>query len=152
MEQISLDGKVDYKRIYKGHIKKGKISGDNLVGLCPFHDDKKPSFGANLKTGVYNCLACGEKGNAITFLSKIQNIDHKEAYKILLKEAGLYEEQTRKQKPIKYTVDDYCKEKKLDVGYIRSLGVRDGRTGITIPYMDEGGKVISNRPCFSKAS
>lgn len=185
MDEVNLDGKVDYKKIYEGHIKKGKISGDNLVGLCPFHDDKKPSFGANLKTGVYNCLACGKKGNAITFLSKTQNISNKEAYKILLKEAGLYEDKTNSKtqsstystnsinpinstnpvdstkliksansnkytKPTKYTVEDYCKEKKLDVDFIRSLGIRNGRLGITIPYMDEGGEVISNRQRYHK--
>ncbi|MCC5910044.1 MAG: DUF927 domain-containing protein [Clostridiaceae bacterium] len=206
---MNLEEKVDYKKLYEGYIKKGKISGDNLVGLCPFHDDTKPSFGANIKTGVYNCLACGEKGNAITFMAKVEGISNKEAYKLLLKEAGLYDEKhdnredihshkerfpnttnnkeshnaiskssntkdiqnshnqrhnsrdrkdvenTRtktsdKKKAPKYTVKDYCKEKKLSEAFIRFLGIRDGKTGITIPYKDEEGKVLSNRQRYHK--
>ena len=181
---MNLEEKIDYKKFYEGHIKKGKISGDNLVGLCPFHDDTKPSFGANIKTGVYNCLACGEKGNAITFIAKLHGIDNKEAYRLLLREEGLYEENHQESKGVnttkgklsevpnnkknhknttatkpptkkalpKYTVKDYCREKKLPEEFIRSLGIRDGKTGITIPYKDEEGKVISNRQRYHKDS
>ncbi|SET46294.1 Uncharcterized protein, DUF927 family [Natronincola peptidivorans] len=181
---MNLEEKIDYKKFYEGYIKKGKISGENLVGLCPFHDDTKPSFGANIKTGVYNCLACGEKGNAITFIAKLHGVDNKEAYRLLFKEEGLYEEKhygredvsgikdklpkkshkkegnkegratkaSPKKEAPKYTVKDYCREKHLPEEFIRSLGIRDGKRGITIPYKNEEGKVLSNRQRYHRDS
>jgi len=44
---------------------------DNLVALCPFHDDSSPSFAISIHTGLWLCYACGEKGNFRSFLSKL---------------------------------------------------------------------------------
>ncbi|MCM1266060.1 MAG: DNA primase, partial [Candidatus Gastranaerophilales bacterium] len=55
-----------------------KKSGANYWGLCPFHQDKKPSFCVSPSKGIYKCFACGEGGDALTFLMKTQNKDFKE--------------------------------------------------------------------------
>ena len=55
-EMADLDSIVDYKSEY-GVIKKAKITGDQLIGLCPFHDDSNNSFSVNLKTGQWHCFA-----------------------------------------------------------------------------------------------
>lgn len=60
--EINIDQVVDYKAEYSSYIKKHKITGDQLVGVCPFHDDKKESFTANLKTGQWYCFAEGRGG------------------------------------------------------------------------------------------
>ena len=50
--EVDLDRLVDYKTEYCSVIKKHKITGDNLTGLCPFHDDRANSFSVDLKTGM----------------------------------------------------------------------------------------------------
>ncbi len=52
-----------------------KKSGANYWGLCPFHNDKKPSFCVSPSKGIYKCFSCGEGGDALTFLLKTQNKD-----------------------------------------------------------------------------
>lgn len=49
--EVDLDRLVDYRTEYCSVIKKHKITGDNLTGLCPFHDDRANSFSVDLKTG-----------------------------------------------------------------------------------------------------
>jgi hypothetical protein len=53
--------------------------GDEHDCLCPFHDDKRPSFGYNEKTGLWKCQACGEGGNIFQFHMKLHNCDFKTA-------------------------------------------------------------------------
>jgi DNA primase len=47
--------------------------GGSLKGLCPFHDEKTPSFQVTPSRGFYYCFGCGEGGDAITFMQKIDN-------------------------------------------------------------------------------
>ena len=64
---------VNYLDFYTEHIKKLKHeSGDEYKGICPFHEDKNPSFSINTKTGQYQCFSCGAKGNLITFCKKMK--------------------------------------------------------------------------------
>ena len=64
---MDMDQIVDYKTEYSQVIKKHTISGNQLNGLCPFHDDRESSFSVNLQTGQYTCFACGASGNFTTF-------------------------------------------------------------------------------------
>ncbi|MEM9024785.1 MAG: CHC2 zinc finger domain-containing protein, partial [Bacteroidota bacterium] len=45
-----------------------KKRGANLLGLCPFHNEKTPSFNVSPTKGIYKCFGCGEGGDAISFL------------------------------------------------------------------------------------
>ena len=47
-----------------------KKRGSNLIGLCPFHNEKTPSFNVNPARNIFVCFGCGEKGNAAHFLMK----------------------------------------------------------------------------------
>ena len=63
-----------FEVLFKRHIKKSKINGNQLTGLCPFHDDRNPSFSANLETGQWNCFACDDKqGNAKQFAELVED-------------------------------------------------------------------------------
>ena len=53
--------------------------GKSYFGLCPFHNEKTPSFSVEPDRKIYNCFSCGEKGNAVTFLQKTNNISFIEA-------------------------------------------------------------------------
>ena len=52
-----------------------KKSGANYWGLCPFHNDSKPSMSVSPSKGIYKCFACGEGGDALKFLVKVQEIN-----------------------------------------------------------------------------
>lgn len=66
-----------------------KRAGKHFKGLCPFHDDRTPSFTVDPTLGRYRCWACGEKGDAFNWVMKTQNVDFSEALKILAAMAGV---------------------------------------------------------------
>ena len=51
-----------------------KRSGRNLLGLCPFHSEKSPSFSVNEANQFYHCFGCGEGGDVITFVMKTEKV------------------------------------------------------------------------------
>ena len=63
--------------------------GKEWKGLCPFHQDRNPSFSVTRQTGRYKCWSCGEAGDIFTWVMKRQNVDFVEALRILAKEAGV---------------------------------------------------------------
>ncbi|MGG7176508.1 DNA primase [Clostridium paraputrificum] len=86
-----------------------KRSGRNYMGLCPFHNDKSPSFSISQDKQIYKCFSCGEAGNVITFVMKQKNMNFIEAVKTLAEKANIplnlgYEEpsQTTKKKELLY--------------------------------------------------
>ncbi len=66
-----------------------KRRGRNLVGLCPFHGEKTPSFNIYTENGSFYCFGCGTGGDVITFAMKIENLDYMEAVKFLAERAGM---------------------------------------------------------------
>ena len=66
-----------------------KKSGRNFTGLCPFHNDKSPSFSVSPEKQIYKCFSCGEAGNVITFVMKYKKLTFQEAVKYLADKAGI---------------------------------------------------------------
>lgn len=66
-----------------------KRRGKNLVGLCPFHNEKTPSFTVYPETASYYCFGCGAGGEVINFIRNIENLDFVESVKLLADRAGL---------------------------------------------------------------
>ena len=66
-----------------------KRAGRNLNGLCPFHNEKTPSFTVYTDTQSYYCFGCGAGGDAFTFIRNIENLDYIEAVKRLADRAGI---------------------------------------------------------------
>jgi DNA primase len=64
-------------------------AGANFKGLCPFHQEKTPSFMVSPSKMIFKCFGCGVGGNLITFLRDIENISFTEAVKRLAKESGV---------------------------------------------------------------
>ena len=62
-----------------------KKKGANLLGRCPFHNEKTPSFTVSPAKGIYKCFGCGAAGNAVNFLMQYDQITYPEALKILAK-------------------------------------------------------------------
>ena len=66
-----------------------KRRGRNLVGLCPFHGEKTPSFNIYTENGSFYCFGCGTGGDVITFVMKRENLDYLEAVSFLAQRAGM---------------------------------------------------------------
>ena len=66
-----------------------KRSGRNYFGLCPFHNEKSPSFSVSPDKQIFHCFGCGTGGNVISFISKIEGIGFKEAIEVLAEKANI---------------------------------------------------------------
>lgn len=66
-----------------------KKSGRNFTGLCPFHNEKTPSFSVSQEKQIYKCFGCGEAGNVISFVMKEKNLPFVEAVKYLANRANI---------------------------------------------------------------
>lgn len=66
-----------------------KRRGRNLVGLCPFHSEKTPSFTVYPDSQSFYCFGCGAGGDVITFIKKIENLEYVEALRFLAKRANM---------------------------------------------------------------
>ena len=66
-----------------------KRRGKNLVGLCPFHNEKTPSFTVYPESESFYCFGCGAGGEAISFIRRAENLDYTEAVKFLCDRAGM---------------------------------------------------------------
>lgn len=66
-----------------------KRSGRNYFGLCPFHNEKSPSFSVSPDKQIFHCFGCGVGGNVITFISKIEGLGFKEAIEVLAERANI---------------------------------------------------------------
>lgn len=121
-------------------------AGVNYKGLCPFHDDKTPSFMVSPARQICKCFACGEGGNAVNFLMKHEQITYPEAlrwlakkYNIEIKERELTDDEKREQseRESMFIVNEWAAEyfhqillndvDGMAIGkqYFRSRGIRD---------------------------
>jgi len=85
---MELHDKVDIESVISPYVqlkRKGKLLG----GLCPFHNEKTPSFYVYPETQSYYCFGCGNGGDAITFIKNIENLDYIESVKLLCDRYGI---------------------------------------------------------------
>ncbi|WIY81448.1 DNA primase [Propionimicrobium sp. PCR01-08-3] len=75
--------------IIGAYVQLRNAGGGSLKGLCPFHDEKTPSFQVTPSRGFYYCFGCGEGGDVITFLEKIDNLSFTEAVQTLADKTGV---------------------------------------------------------------
>lgn len=156
-----IDSRMNYKDLYERYIKFTSITGDRAMALCPFHDEKEPSFNVSLATGQYKCFSCEASGNIYGFLQECPSIrmTKREAYRTVREAAGLTVVDGGKKgtkgsgkKPVDsspYLLEEYAAEKKLSVDFLKTLGVRSGKRNgvprVLIPYMTETGETAATR-------
>lgn len=75
-----------------------KHSGRNYLGLCPFHNEKTPSFSVSVDKQIYKCFGCGEAGNVITFVMKTKGLSYVESIEYLAEKANISIEQGKDKK------------------------------------------------------
>lgn len=86
IEEIKL--RNDIVDIISGYIHV-KSAGLNYKALCPFHSEKTPSFSISTQKQMYKCFGCGEGGDVINFVMKMENLDFMEALEILAQKSGV---------------------------------------------------------------
>jgi len=79
---------TDIVDVVSEHVQLGK-KGRNFFGLCPFHDEKSPSFSVNPDRQIYHCFGCGVGGNVFKFLQEIDRVTFVEAVKFLSERTGI---------------------------------------------------------------
>ena len=123
-----------------------KKRGTNYVGLCPFHDDKTPSFYVSPAKGVCKCFACGKGGSAVHFIMEHEQMSYPEAlrwlakkYHIEIKERELTSEEKEAQsiRESMFVVNEFARDyfqnilynhidgKTIGMTYFRQRGIRD---------------------------
>jgi DNA primase len=89
MDQVDqVKSKVDIVSLINDYVPLKK-SGRNYQALCPFHDEKTPSFMVSPELQIYKCFGCGAGGDAINFVEEYEKIDFWEALEILAKRVGV---------------------------------------------------------------
>jgi|UPI00047DB12C DNA primase len=71
------------------HLQLKRAGGGSLKGLCPFHDEKSPSFQVTPTRNLFHCFGCGEGGDVISFVQKIDHLSFSEAVELLAGRAGV---------------------------------------------------------------
>ena len=100
IEEIRM--KNDIVSVISGYVRMQK-KGSSYFGLCPFHNEKSPSFSVSPTKQMYYCFGCGAGGNVITFVMEYENATFQEAVKMLADRAGInlpemeYTEETRQR-------------------------------------------------------
>lgn len=85
-----------------------KKTGANYWGICPFHNDTKPSMSVSPSKGIYKCFSCGTGGDALNFLVRIQNREYKDVILELAEKFGI-------ELPKKFTPNNESKTQKADM-------------------------------------
>ncbi|MER6785599.1 DNA primase [Streptomyces sp. NPDC000658] len=86
---------VPIDAVVSEYLQLRNAGGGNLKGLCPFHDEKSPSFQVSPSKGLFHCFGCQEGGDTITFVMKVDHLTFSEAVERLAAQAGItlrYEE------------------------------------------------------------
>ena len=83
-----LKYKTDIEDVISTYVTLRK-RGSTLTGLCPFHNEKTPSFTVYPETQSFYCFGCGAGGDAVTFVRKIENLDYTDAVRALAERAGM---------------------------------------------------------------
>lgn len=86
IEEVRI--KNDIVDVISGYVRLQK-KGSSYFGLCPFHNEKSPSFSVSRQKQMYYCFGCGAGGNVFTFLMEYENFSFQEAVKFLADRAGI---------------------------------------------------------------
>ncbi|MCO6488875.1 MAG: DNA primase [Phaeodactylibacter sp.] len=123
-----------------------KRRGVNMIGLCPFHAEKTPSFTVSPSKGFYKCFGCGKGGDSVNFLMELEHMEFPEAIRYLAKKYGIQLEETEVSQEVRqeqqyqeslFLVNEFAKKyyqeqlfntdlgKSVGLNYFRERGFRE---------------------------
>src|SRR6476620_878466 len=88
-----ITSRIDIIDVVGGFVKL-KRRGTNYLGLCPFHNEKTPSFTVSPTKEIYKCFGCGKSGNSISFLMEHEKLSYVEALRWLANRYNIEIEET----------------------------------------------------------
>ncbi|WP_074039905.1 DNA primase [Dermacoccus nishinomiyaensis] len=94
----AVKDRVNIEDVVSEHVTLRRAGAGSLKGLCPFHDEKTPSFTVRPAVGVYHCFGCGQSGDVISFVMETEHLSFTESVERLAAKAGMvlrYEEGER---------------------------------------------------------
>jgi len=145
-----------------------KKRGVNYLGLCPFHNEKSPSFTVSPAKGIFKCFGCGKGGNSVNFIMELEHLSYFEALKYLgkkygieVKERELSQDEVKQnddresmmvlnawsQRHFSETLYHHIDGKNIGLAYLKERGMRDE----TIKKFQLGYS-LDNRDAFSQAA
>src|SRR6187401_1452450 len=90
-----IQSRIDIVEIVGGFVKLKK-RGANFLGLCPFHNEKTPSFTVSPAKGIYKCFGCGKVGNSVSFIMEHEHYSYPEALRYLARKYNISVEEDEK--------------------------------------------------------
>ncbi|MBR4970895.1 MAG: DNA primase, partial [Paludibacteraceae bacterium] len=131
IDQATIDRIFDTAKIEEvvGDYVTLKRRGANLIGNCPFHNEKTPSFSVSPAKNIYKCFGCGEGGNPVNFIMKIENLSYYEALKFIAK---------------KYHIE--IVEKELSEEQLQQRGERESLMAVTEALQQQFTKNLFEHP------
>jgi len=149
IDQNTIDRILDAAHIEEvvGDFVTLRKRGVNYIGLCPFHDDKTPSFSVSPTRGICKCFSCGKGGNVVHFIMEHEQLTYYDALKFLArkynieiveKELSPEEQQVKNDRESMFILNEFARDyyvrtlhenidgKSLGMGYFRERGL--GRT------------------------
>ena len=155
IDQVTIDRILDAAQIVDvvSEFVTLRKRGVNYVGLCPFHNEKTPSFSVSPAKGLCKCFSCGKGGNSVHFIMEHEQMSYYEALKYLAKK---YNIEIKEFEPelvinavtVKYTLDAFRKvlpvlPKDCIISDIASV-----KTGLKKFYEESGFRYVSSHPMF----
>lgn len=148
IDQVTIDRILDAARIEEvvGEFVTLRKRGVNFTGLCPFHDERTPSFSVSPSKGICKCFSCGKGGNVVHFIMEHEQLSYYEAlkwlahkYNIEIKERALSpeEQQSQNDRESMFILNEFARDyfsrilfehaegKSLGLGYFRERGFRE---------------------------
>jgi DNA primase len=86
---VAIRERLPLDQVVADYVALKPAGAGRLKGLCPFHDEKTPSFNVNAALGFYKCFGCSASGDAITFVRELEHLSFTEAVEVLARKAGV---------------------------------------------------------------
>jgi DNA primase len=124
-----IRARVDIAAFIGGYVPLKK-RGNDLVGLCPFHSEKTPSFHVHPDRGFFKCFGCGVGGDVITFAQKLENLSFGDAVRALASKAGVeLEPENPRTARIRSEREAIYEANRIAAAYFARMLAQDGGSG-----------------------
>ena len=127
----------DIVDVVGSYVNLSKKSGANYFGLCPFHNERTPSFAVNPSGQFYHCFGCGKGGGVINFIMEVENLSYPDAVRLLAERAGMQVPEDSYDRDSKKRARMLALNKDAARFFYEELGTPEGQKAVH--YMQERG-------------